>query len=482
LYRRLSRPLRRPPLSRSQLEKYAALKAEKLRRESVSRGVLGSLFPEQLRAAQDTSKKKLYCTTRRAGKTTGFLSECLHTGQQEPGSRFAYVALTRPSAEDIAWPILHELDLRHGLGLAFQQAKLQATLPNGSQIKLYGADRPGWIYRLYGQKLRRVGIDEAAFFSININELISDILEPSVADLEGEIILMSIPGLTPAGFYYEAFSGVVPGWSVHQWSALDNPYMDRQFRQKMDALIAADPNVITTPSYRRNYLGEWVYDASELVYTYNHELCSIPVWEPPRGVQYVLGLDMGWHDATAFSLCAWSEDSPEFVEIESRKRNKMLISEVAETIHGYMERYPELRIVGDASKRQVFEELRQRYDVPIYAAEKQDKFHWIDLVNADFAAGRIKILVEGKTTPHILEMEALGIKTLPSGKKVEQPGRANDCCDSFVYAYRDSYHFRYRQPEPVVQYGTPEYWAQYEDKVVDHLEDVFGNDDDDPWS
>lgn len=466
------------PLSNEEL-RFARLRAERLKRSSVAKGLLGSLFPAQRRAAEDKSKRKLYCTTRRAGKTTGFLSECLDLGLKEPGTRYCYTALTRPSAEDIAWPILHELDHRHGLNLRFQEAKLRATLPNGSSIKLYGADRPGWMYRLYGQKLRKVGIDEAAFFGIDIGELIDDILEPCVTDLEGDITLLSIPGLVPRGYFYDAFSGEEPGWSKHEWSALDNPYVSQQFQEAMDRKIATKPGVENTPSFKRNYRGLWVLDTSSMAYSYQVK-CNVESYEPMPGDHYVLGIDTGWHDASAFSLCVWNEDRPEFIELESKKRPEMLISEVADSIKEYMAEYPGIEIVGDASKRQVFEELRQRYGVPIHTAEKTDKLEWISMVNADFHSGQNKILVKGKTTPHILEMDTLGVKELPSGKKIEQPGQPNDCCDAYLYAYRQSYHYRYRPPEPEIKYGSPEYWARYEDRVVDTLQDRFGESDT-PW-
>ncbi len=84
---------------------------ESLRRErGRRRGVLDALFPEQRKAVEDPSRRKAYCTTRRSGKTYAVLSDFLDDGMKNEACQYAYVALTRPSAEQISWPILKELD------------------------------------------------------------------------------------------------------------------------------------------------------------------------------------------------------------------------------------------------------------------------------------------------------------------------------------------------------------------------------------
>jgi len=84
--------------------------------------------------------------------------------------------------------------------------------------------------RLYGQKLAKVAIDECAFFTIDLAALVDDIIRPTLSDLQGQLILCSIPGFVQRGLFWDVVSGKRKGWSLHQWTAFENPHMEKQFR------------------------------------------------------------------------------------------------------------------------------------------------------------------------------------------------------------------------------------------------------------
>jgi hypothetical protein len=67
-------------------------------------------FPEQLGAILDTSRKKALRTPRQAGKTTTALIDAINDSQTHPGCWYGYIALTRPSAEELAWMPLQDMD------------------------------------------------------------------------------------------------------------------------------------------------------------------------------------------------------------------------------------------------------------------------------------------------------------------------------------------------------------------------------------
>ena len=456
------------------------------KRKSLSRirlSVLRGLFPNQLAVRNDPAKKKCIWTTRRAGKTTTVLADFIDDGLAIPGSKYVFVAITLQSAETIAWDMLHKMDKAHGIGIDFKDAKLKAILPGGSYIRLYGADKPGWAARIYGQSLRKAAIDEAAFYRVDIKNLIDDYIEPCVLDQDGEIYVMSIPGHIPRGLFWditkgwswsESFSArpseTMPGWSCHRWTTYDNPYARDLFMKKIAQLKAENPDIESDPSFIRNYLGGWVTEIGERVYAFDEKKNTAARYEKLDGDQHILGVDFGWDDATAFSLDAWGPGRKEIVEIESFKQSGMFLDDIASYVKYYMEAFPNLRLVGDPAHKQLFEEFRRRYQLPLIEGEKPNKYDWIATINSDFRASTIKI-VNPKESPHCEEMSHLVWKVRPNdGRRVEQPGLPNDCCDAFLLAYRQAYHYRfepeYQPPTP----GSKEFYDAEEKRIEEYLE------------
>ncbi len=112
-----------------------------------------------------------------------------------PGAKHLFLALTRPSAEDIAWGILHRLNAEYKLGASFHDSKLEMTLPNGAKIMLRGADQKNWIERLEGQEFKLIAIDEAGLYSIDLRKLVYGSLRPMIVKVGGRLMLIGRPAL-----------------------------------------------------------------------------------------------------------------------------------------------------------------------------------------------------------------------------------------------------------------------------------------------
>lgn len=428
-------------------------------------------FLEQADAMDDPASHRLWQCDRRAGKTTTAVCEFYSEGKQRD-SEYAYIALTQKSAKRIAWRMLRQLNVRYDCRARLYEQEHRVLLPSGSILSLYGADRPGWSDLIYGQRLRRVYIDEAAFFSIDLNQLIMDVLDPCVADEEGTITLMSRPGHVNAGFFYDIAHGKIGGWSVKKWSWRDNPHVAPQIQKRIDQQLKERPELINNPSFRRNWYNEWAVSRGAHVYLIDVDSCAITEWKAQPADQYVLGIDLGWYDHTAFSLISWSPAHDKVIELESYREREMLLDKVAARIRMYMDEYQPLYIVGDPGRRQAFEELRQRYDLPISPAEKSDKLHWIDMINTDFAAGKIAIL-NAHSSPHVEEMLDLTWEKRPSNKRIESPSCANDASDAFLYAFRYARHYLHKPQKEAPTLGTPEYWAEQENKIEHEQEEYY---------
>jgi len=253
-----------------------------------------------------------------------------------------------------------------------------------------------------------------------------------------------------------------------------------QIQKRLDQRIAENPDLINDPSFRRNWCNEWVDSDGERVYRFSYERNGVKDWETRTGDHYVLGIDLGWHDHTAFSLITWSERHGKVVELESHREREMLLDAVAARVRMYIEEYPGLHIVGDPDKRQAFEELRQRYDLPLAPADKQDKRYWIDQINNDMHAGSI-LIAEAENSAHVEEMVDLNWIRRRSGKYFEDPSKTNDCCDAFLYAFKYAYHFTHREPEPAARLTDRQIWEKEAAEMEAEAEAAYLRGQSGPW-
>lgn len=465
-----------------------AVYAEARNRKAFREGLVAGFDPFAA-AVADQSPLKAYWTTRRAGKTTcALVGDIVLDHFDHPGSMYAYIALTLQGAEGITRNMMDTSNRTWNLGARFHESKYRWMFPNGCQVRLYGADKPGWINKLLGHEFRKVVIDEAAFYSIDIQRVVDD-LQPTVLKGGGQIILCSNPGHFPKGMFYDitmkGASGEPPlvgswnsvsergKWSVHRWGANENPYMSQWFNDYVAEQKALRPDVETTANFRRLYLGEWTTDIGDRVYgSYDVDRCRYPgqVYSPVRGDIFVLGIDLGWFDNSAFSVICYNENREELIVVETHREPKMDPVDVANRIRMYMGYYPGLRIVGDPDHRQGFEQLRIRYQLPIREAEKTSKMDWVTLLNEDFTMGNV-LIVNPESSPYSQELSDLTWLERPNGRVIENPAQSNDACDATLYAYKEAYHYKYVQrPKPMVK-GSKE-WCQAEaDRIEQALLD-----------
>lgn len=436
-----------------------------------------SLHPHQRIAAEDKSPLQAWQCSRRAGKTTCAMGSFMLDGLEHEWQEYAYVALTATQAKQIAWPILRKMRVQFCPGARMRESEMRVELPTGSAITLYGANRPDWMDRLYGQKLAKVWIDEAAFFAVDIEYLIEDILEPTLADLEGQLILMSRPGNVNYGYYYDVCKKVRTGWKIHMWEWSDNPAVSRQVAALIARKRANNPNIDNDPSFRRNWLNEWAEDKERRVYHYDQLSNSMDEYHPEPGDQYVLGIDLGWDHPTAFSVACWNPSRPYCIEVESEAHREMTIEKIASQVRYYLDVFgPNLQIVGDPDAKQAFEELRRRYDLPLQAASKSDKRYWIDQLNSDMLEGRVKIVTDANAA-HVAEMAKLFWRRRPRGDSIEDPRLRNDLCDAFLYAFRHLFHFLWEEEVPPIEPGSDAAFAAEEAAMEGWAEEMYGEDE-----
>jgi hypothetical protein len=100
--------------------------------------------------------------------------------------RYAYIAPYRSQAKDIVWRRLIGI-VRKIPGVIINIGELSVEFPNGSQIRLYGADNPDTIK---GNYLDGVILDE---FGTMKPEVFSEVIRPMLLDYKGWIVFSGTP-------------------------------------------------------------------------------------------------------------------------------------------------------------------------------------------------------------------------------------------------------------------------------------------------
>lgn len=450
------------------------------------RGLVQSLFPAQEKLRQDPSMFKAVQTSRRSGKTTWAMIDWLIDSHDYTDSEYAYCALTRTSARNISWPIIRGLNRKFDLGLRLRESILRIEKPSGAACTFYGADRPDWMERLYGQKLRKVYIDEAAFYSANLRYLVNDVLEPAVTDLEGQITLMSRPGHNHAGLFYDACHGEDPGWSLHKWSWMHNPHIRKQTLKLIKRRTAANPDYLDSAYARRNWKNEWVAEVDNPVYNFNAERNGLPreVGDKLLKIEnidkwrFVCGIDFGWTHKTAFVVVGWRIDQPELFEFESYSESELSMDRICRRVKMYQEMYPGIRFIADPDGKREYADLARRFGPRIQPAEKSQKRYWITLCNNELGAGRIKIVAPA-SSEHVAEMLSLrwlerkGDLVRDRNRELVEGTEPNDCCDAFLYAFRLAWNYRWTKEKKRPAHGSPAYFDELAEIMEQQAEEYY---------
>lgn len=407
-------------------------------------------FPQQEKFVNDNSPLGAALCNRRAGKSYSVGLKLFRKAYQFPNSSLLYLALTRESAKRIMWrDVLRTIARIHDIEYDANETNLEMHLPNGSMIKIAGADASvREKEKFLGSKYPYVAVDEAGSFGLGLKELVYDILEPAVADYRGTIDLIGTPTAYYGGFFCKITQGEEPGWSLHQWSSLDNPYMKKLIEDRIRIMKLRDPQIVITPGFKRMWLGQWVKDSDNFIYKFDRIRNTVETLPKAEIDGQVLGIDLGFNDDTAFCLMRWYHHDPTLYAVKSWKKAEMIVDDVIHTVKQFIDEYNISVIVIDNASKQVVETIKQRfifYDVIIHPAVKSDKHEYIGIMNSEYITGKIKLL-KGECDDYAEEMENL-IKDPAKIVVTELASCPNHICDSGLYAWRHSRNFRAAPPE-----------------------------------
>lgn len=424
-------------------------------------------FPEQYEFINDDNRFVSALCTRRAGKTEGIAIKMIKKGLKHKNTIIPYFALTRSSAKDIMWSKLIEVAEKIGIKGDPVESALEYKLPTGSVIKLFGADMKNFIQRVRGIKTPLACIDEAGAFGNHLGSLVDDILFPATADYpDGQIVLTGTPGRVPYGYFYEVTGQNKFNFSQHKWSVLQNPFMP-DARKLIEEIKNNKGWSDDNPTYRREWLGEWIIDIDALVFKYDHIKNHYDALPQSRHQwHYVIGVDIGFNDADAISVIGWTEvDKVAYLVDEEVERGRDITS-LANSIAKFIDKYDPDKVVMDTGGlgRKISEELNRRFSLPIVAAEKSRKFEYIELLNDALLNGR---LMAKNTSLFAADCQRVEWETENSrpDKKIISDKFHSDITDSTLYAFREAMNWL-SEPEKTAPIPHTEEWFKAQEEEI----------------
>jgi phage terminase large subunit len=430
------------------------------------------LFAQQAAFIKDPRKLKAALCSRRAGKSHMAGCYVIAEALKHPRSTVPYVALTRGHAKRIMWKTL--LELTRPYNPQVNLTELRITLSNGSDIVLAGANDEATAEVFRGQKFPLVVLDECASFRSHFREMVEEVIEPALIDMNGTLAMIGTPSAACRGLFFDATTQPTSPYSLHKWTILENPFIPHA-QTWLNERMAERGWTEDTPAYRREWLGEWVASTDSQVYAFSREKNIAK--NIPQKLDYVLGIDLGYDDETAFVVIGYRSDLPHMYMVESYAKSEMTITDIVRMIDDLTSRYGTFtRIVADTGGlgKQIAAEIRKRYSVPVFPAEKTQKAEFIQLLNDDLRSG--KILVSPIEINFIEEITALQWDEEKEGRFIEDPRFANHRCDAFLYAWRESCHYLSKTPDSIPPMNSEAWFKRQEDQMLKEVIRQFEDD------
>lgn len=431
-------------------------------------------FPYQNAFVNDTSRYLDAQCSRRAGKTNGLALRFFKTMEKYPKSQCVYLALTYESALDIMMPVLRELNDKFTLGCTFTKGVMKH--PNGSKLKLMGADMKNFIKRLKGRKFPGIAIDEAQDFGSHLRTLIDDVLTPCIADYtDGWLAVTGTPGPVPSGYFFEVTQQRKYGYSHHQWTILENPYMPDPAGFIKDLMIKREWED-NNPTLLREWRNKWVLDVKSLWIQYlesKDDYKKLPDIKPAKW-HYILGIDIGFRDADALAVIAWSETLKETYLVEEVVTTKQGITELVEQIEILTKKYEFDKMVIDEGGlgKKIAEEIRRQHQIPVQQADKLLKQQNVEFLNDALRLGKFKAKASSRFVADSYLVQVDWEKSRPD-KIIIKKTPHSDIADAVLYAFKESPSWTYVEAPKKLQYGSKEWADAQQDGMFDQAMDHF---------
>jgi hypothetical protein len=415
-----------------------AVLEEQARRALQSARVIVALGDKQRDFVLDPAKRLAAHAGRRSGKSHGHAARYMLTAIGNPGLVSVFIAISAARANDIIGRAFEVLGKSTGIVArpTKRSGQLYYEFANGHAVWAAGCKNRADAEKFRGSPFCDIAVDEADSMRGHLEYLVEDVLEPCLLDYSGRLALTGTPGVTPAGYFHAVTTGEDgrTKWPTHNWTVLDNPYVAhaKAWLEAKCRELGLDP---TSPSYMREWLGLWILDVESLCYPYAAVINA--EWAPLDTAtisdwRYVLGVDLGINDATAFVVLAYRPGLPNLHIVEAHAVEGLSPSGAAARVLAYRQQYLGIRVVADTGGqgKAFVTEWIQRFGIPAEPAMKLDVGGQIALVSGLLRSGTIRVHLPG-ASELVAEWQAL---PFDEDRKHHQEGYPDHCSDAARYA------------------------------------------------
>ncbi len=387
--------------------------------------------PWQCRLLRSQTRKIIVNVARQQGKSTTAAAKALHRAVLFPKSVILIVAPAVTQASELRRKIDEHLRNLKGIEAKVDaNNKRELEFSNGSRIIILAADED--TVRSYTADM--IIEDEAAM----VPDTVFEAMEPMTLVTDGQHILLGTPKGLRKHHFADHWHDADSTWDRYEVTAWTNTRIANN-KAKLEALKAEKERLGRLWWFQQEYECSFVAAAQGLVYPYDRKknACAAIVRDN-RFWQYVLGIDYGYSDSTAFVILGWQQDDPNVYVVETLEKRGLLAPEAAEIAHKFSRKYPFARMVGDMGGfgKGYVEEARRRFHLPIIAAEKNNKRGYIELMSSDMKAGLMKVFPGNEA---LLDEWS----KLPWDEERDNPmdGHKDHLADACLYAWRAACHF-----------------------------------------
>lgn len=429
--------------------------------EQITEAMRAELAPK-FRDIWDADNSREYLRmARRVGKTHYLVRKAgSKAAQGNAASMNPYILPTHKSCRLVAWPLAKRIILRHFPEAIINETLTTITLPVGGTLVFGGCETMSDVGRWYGMAFEIAVVDERGNFpDAVLTELDDEALEPSLMDFGGAFAGSGNPGRVLRGRWYDQSKDgrrddPTP---LYVGDARDNPFLNQSAAAYFEHVKKRHGWTDASPTFRRQYLGEWVEDAEGLVFPLtagNFYDAPLPTKSlaggplPKELWRYVIGVDVGYVDNTAIVvLAAHPHDNREYM-ISAEKHPNWLPRQLGQRLLELRREYKSAPIIMDAGGmgKTHAEECTRIFGLGVIAAEKRDKASAIRIMRDDIRSERFQVPSDGSCVPFTEQCAIVGWDE--DGLKPEE-GLPDDVIHAAYYAHRWQHHYGERIAAPV---------------------------------
>lgn len=367
-----------------------------------------NLFDWQKLVYDDSSKKICLICGRRSGKSYAdadlMIKHCNEGSDnieidgrivKKPRSA-VYIGLTLQKAANNMWQLLKDEITRCKIPVnKIDNSAYRIDFANGAFIELAGNSSKAEREKLRGKDNSLYIIDEAQSQQ-GLGYLITSIIQPILKGRNGTLILSGTGPIVAGGMWEQIINDST--WSKHTATMADNPTIPNTALQDVLTENGWDEDNIV---YRREYLGEIVYDTNRLIIP-SRSYYSIDDIKDRTFDACIIGMDYGYSDYNAFVPMIRDSLSKKWYVVDIVRKNHLSSTEIVNeflTLSKKIEtdwKIPKNKqyAVADTSHQQITRDIYNKGFYNISNAEKLGEVQMFQDLATDCSLGNV-LMIKG---------------------------------------------------------------------------------------